>query len=193
MMGDGGGDVVRQSGLAQHDGEQRAVDALQTPDQVGLDLVAHQPHRPSRAQRLGRRPHRGFQEIDRGVASERLIQPLAEADPRRRGVAHRRANQFIAAEFEEAAVTEALAGGPIENPHRIVARDIVAQQLARLVPVDLEHQRSAECREERVAVGGAVGLILAGDEEEGVVLAEAGGDMAIEPAPFRLETCRTGR
>ena len=140
-----------------------------------------------RAERLGRNPHRGLQEIDRGVASERLIQPLAETDPRWRSVAHRGADQFIAAEFEEAAVTDPLPGGPIENARRVVLGDPAAQQFARLVPVDQEYQRRAERAQERVAIGGAVGLILTGDEEEGVVLAEPGGDVAIEPAPFRLE------
>ena len=42
MVGDGGGDVVRQSDLTHDDRKQRAVDALQTPDQVGFDLIADQ-------------------------------------------------------------------------------------------------------------------------------------------------------
>ena len=45
MVGDRGGDVVRQSDLAQDDRKQRAVDAFQAPDQIGLDLVADQPDR----------------------------------------------------------------------------------------------------------------------------------------------------
>ena len=143
-------------------------------------------------QRLGRNPHRGLEEIDRGVAPERLIQPLAEADPGRRGVAHRGADQFIAAEFEEAAMADPLPRRPVENARRVVLGDPAAQQLARLVPVDQEHQRRAERGEEGVAIRGAVGLILSGDEKEGVVFAEARRDMAIEPAPFRLELARTG-
>ena len=193
MMGDRGGDIVRQSDLAQHGRKQRAVDAFQPPDQIGLDLVAHQPDRSPGTERLGRNPHRGFEEIDRGVAPERLIQPLAETDPRRRCVAHRGADQFIAAELEEGAVADPLPRGPIENARRIVLGDPAAQQLARLVPVDQEYQRRAERAQEGVAIGGAVGLILSGDEKEGVVLAETRRDMAIEPAPFRLETCRTAR
>ena len=45
MVGDGCGDIVRQSDLPQHDREQGAVDTFQTPDQIGLDLVANQPDR----------------------------------------------------------------------------------------------------------------------------------------------------
>ena len=193
VMGDRGGDIMRQADLAQHDREQCAVDAFQPPDQVGLDLVAHQPDRSSRAQRFGRDPHRGLEEIDRGIATERLVQPLAETDPRWCCVAYRGGNQFIAAEFEQSAMANPLPGAPIQNPRRIVLGDPAAQQLARLVPVDQEHQRCAERGEEGVAVGGAVGLVLSGDEKERIVLAESGRDMAVEPAPFRRQTCRTRR
>ena len=187
-----GGDVVRQSDLAEHDREQRAVDALQPPDQIGLDLVADQPDRTPRAQRLGRNPQRGLEEVDRGVAPERLVQPLAEADPRRRGIAHRGADQLIAAEFEEGAVADPLPRRPVERCDRVVLGDPAAQQLARLVPVDQEHQRGAERGEERVAVVGAVGLDMSGDEIEGAVVAEAGRGMAVEPAPFHLELVEQG-
>ncbi len=192
MVGDGGGDVVRQSDLAQHDREQRAVDAFQAPDQVGLDLVAHQPDRTPGAQRLGRNPHRGLEEVDRGVAPERLIQPLAEPDPARRCVTHRGADQFVAAEFKEGAVAQPLPGGPIENARRILLGDPAAQQLARLVPVDQKYQRRAERGQEGVAIGGAVGLKLSGDEKEGVVLAETRRHVTIEPAPFRLKLVEQG-
>ena len=192
MVGDRSGDIVRQSDLTQDDRKQRAVDAFQPPDQVCFDLVADQPDRSPRTQRFGRNAHRGLEEIDRGVAPERLIQPLAEADPGRRCVAHRGADQFIAAEFKEGAVTHPLPGGPIENARRIVFCDPAAQKLARLVPVDQKYQRSAEGRQEGVTLSGAVGLILAGDEKEGVVLAETRRDMAIEPAPFRLKLVEQG-
>ncbi len=187
MPGDDRRHVVRQSDLAQHDGEQRAVDAFQMPDQIRFDLVADQPDRSARTERFGRNPHRGLEEIDRGVASQRLIQPLAEAYSCRRGIAYRGADQFIAAEFKKTSLANALPGGPIENARGIVFGDPAAQQLARLVPVDQEYQRSTQRGQESVAIGGAVGLVLPGDEKEGVVVAETGRDMAIEPAPFRLE------
>ena len=143
-------------------------------------------------QRLARNAHRGLEEIDRGVASERLIQPLAEANACRRCIAHRGADQFIAAEFQEGAVPDPVPGGPFENAGRIVLGDPVAQQLARLVPVDQEYQRRADGGQEGVAILGTVGLVLSGDEIKGVVVAEAGSGMAIEPAPFRLEFVEQG-
>jgi hypothetical protein len=48
----------------------------------------------------------------------------------------------------------------------IVLGDPGPQQLARLVPVDQEHQRSAHRCEEFVAIRRVTGLVLAGDEIE---------------------------
>ena len=66
MLGDGCCYIVRQSDLTQDDRKQRAVDAFQAPDQVGLNLVADQSDRMPGTQRLGRNPHRGLEEVDRG-------------------------------------------------------------------------------------------------------------------------------
>ena len=89
-------------------------------------------------------------------------------------------------------MAEALPGGPIENARRILLGDPAAQQLARLVPVDQKNQRRAERGQESVAIGGAVGLKLSGDEKEGVVLAETRRHVTIEPAPFRLKLVEQG-
>ena len=48
-------------------------------------------------------------------------------------------------------MAQPLPGGPIENARRILLGDPVAQQFARLVPVDQKHQRRAERGQERVA------------------------------------------
>lgn len=135
---------------------------------------------------------RRFEEVDRSNATERLIEPLAEADAGGGCVAHRRAEQVVAAQLEKAAVADPMPCRPVEDADRVVLGDPTAQQLARLVPVDQEHQRGAEHREERVAIGRALGTKGAGNEKERVLLAESGRGMAIEPAPFRREPVEQG-
>ena len=53
---DAGGDLARQAGLADHDGQQRAVDALQMAHEIRLDAIARQPDRAAFQQAL--RPRR---------------------------------------------------------------------------------------------------------------------------------------
>ena len=55
-----GGDLARQSGLSNDDGQQCAIDPLQMRDQSGLDAVPRQPHRTALQQRFGRDTHARF-------------------------------------------------------------------------------------------------------------------------------------
>ena len=82
--------------------------------------------------------------------------------------------------------------GPIQNTRRVLFGDPVAQQLARLVPVDQEYKRRAKRGQESVTICGAVGLILPGDEKKAVVLAKPGRDMAVEAAPFGRKLVEQG-
>ena len=102
------GDLASQASLSNDDGQQRAVDPLQMRDQSRLDAIARQPHRAPLQQRFGRNTHHCLEEIDGGVAPKHVVQPLAETDPRRRGVMNRRCDQFAAAEFEEGSVADAM-------------------------------------------------------------------------------------
>jgi hypothetical protein len=187
MTGDRSDDVVRQPYLAQHHREQRAVGPLEVTHEVGLDLVAKQTRRPAGAQRLGRMAKGRFEKIDRGTAAERLVEPLAETDAGRCCVTHRAAEQLIAAGFEKGAVADPVPRGPFENVGRVVLGDPAPQELARLVPVDQEHQRGADGGQEIVTIGGAIGLIAASDEEEAAIFAKPGRGMMVEPAPMSPE------
>ena len=153
-------------------------------DQIGLDAVAGQPHRAAFEQRFGADAQHGFQKIDRRVAPERAVEPLAETDTGGCRVMHGRRHQFAAAEFEEAAVTEAVARRPIEHAHGVGFRYPLAQHLARFVPVDQENERGADRREEVVARLGIAAAEAAGDQIEHAVVAEAFRALAVEPAPF---------
>ena len=48
------GDLARQARLAHDDGEQRAVDPLQMPHEIGLDAVAREADRAALQQRFRR-------------------------------------------------------------------------------------------------------------------------------------------
>ena len=87
MACNGGDEIVSQSDLTQHGRKQRPVDAIEVPHEIGFDLVTHGSHGAACKQRLGGGPQRRLEEVDRGRAAERLVEPLAEADPRGRGVA----------------------------------------------------------------------------------------------------------
>ncbi len=56
-----------------------------------------------------------------------------------------------AAQFEEAAMAETVARRPVEDIDGVAFRYPVAQDLARLVPVDEEDEDGADRREEIVA------------------------------------------
>src|SRR6202790_5033022 len=98
------------------------------PDQVCFDLIADQPDRSPRCQRFGRNTHRSLYKIDRGIASQCLIQSLTEADACRRCISYRGTDQFMAAKFQEGAVTESLPGSPFENARGIAFSNPVRDQ-----------------------------------------------------------------
>ncbi len=74
--------------------------------------------------------------------------------------------------------------GPAENAGRVILGDPVAQQFARLVPVDQEHQRRADGGEERIPFLGRRRLILPGHQIEVSIVAETIRRVTIEAAPF---------
>jgi hypothetical protein len=76
---------------------------------------------------------------------------------------------------------------PFQDVHRVVLADPVAQQFARLVPVDQEHERSTERGEEGVALLCVFRLKLAGHQKEGVLVAKPGCRMTVKSAPMHLE------
>ena len=67
------------------------------------------------AQRLDGNPQDSFQEIDRRRTPQRLIETLAKADTRRRRMADCSVDQFAAAEFQKAAMPDAMPRRPFEN------------------------------------------------------------------------------
>jgi hypothetical protein len=87
MTGDAGDEVARHPGLPHDDREQRAVDPLQMPDELGLDLVTGSTHRPASEQRLGAGAQDG---LEKSIAasrpsttSRRSPKPMREAAARR--------------------------------------------------------------------------------------------------------------
>jgi hypothetical protein len=87
MTGDAGDEVARHPGLPHDDREQRAVDPLQMPDELGLDLVTGGTHRPASEQRLGAGAQDG---LEKSIAasrpsttSRRSPKPMREAAARR--------------------------------------------------------------------------------------------------------------
>jgi len=112
-----------------------------------------------------------------------VVQALTEPDARWGCVMDCRCDKFAAAEFEESSVADAMKRAPGQNAHRVAFGYPFSENLARLVPVDEEHQRCAEILEKGVAAGAVVERQTSGDEIEGAVVAEAGRAFAFKPAP----------
>jgi len=123
-------------------------------------------------QGVGREPERGAQEIDRALAAENLAERLAITDAHRRRVPHRRGDKLGTAKFEKSAMADVMARAPIEHLDRILVADQLAQGFPRLVPIDQEHERSADRLQEGIALVKVRRLVSARDEIERLALGQ---------------------
>jgi hypothetical protein len=152
-----------------------------------LDAVARQSRGAALGQGLRRNTQHRLDEIDGGVAPEHIVQALAKTDTGRCRVMHRRGNKIAAAELEEGAMADAVMRRPGQDADRVVLGNPSTQHFAGFVPVDQEHQRSADALQKRVTALGVLVNEAAGDEIEGAVVTEAGRAFAFQPAPLHGE------
>ena len=150
---------------------------------------------PPCSKRLGRNAQHRLEEIDGGVAPERMVQALAETDPGRRRVMHRRGDKFAAAELEEGAVADAMVRRPGRGRGSRRPWIPIPRSTLRALFQSIRNTSDAPTLlEKRVAASALLSNgEAAGDEIEGAVVAEAGRAFAFKPAPLHGEIAEQAR
>ena len=106
-------------------------------------------------------------------------------------MAHGGGHQLGAAKLEEAAMADLLPRRPVEHAHRVAVAEELAQRLARLVPIDEKDERAPIASRNASRRCVALGLVVAGDEVEGLALGEPLRRLRVQPAPASPERRRT--
>ncbi len=180
---DHAGEHAGQAEMAQHEGEDLALGAVEPLREIGLDFVADQAGRAPVLQALAGDVQHIAQEGVAFALAERPVERHAIGDAAGRGVADRLIDQFRAAEFEKGAMAFVMARGRRQDldRRRLAGEDL--QGLARLVPVDQEDDARAQDFEVAVQIGRIAGREGAGKQIKRLALGEIALPLLGERAP----------
>jgi hypothetical protein len=139
-----GGEVEDRRRVLPAQRQQALLGGLEVADELGLDLVAQQPHRTTGAEPLRGRAQHESKVLADLLARQQVAERLAVAQRRPRRVLDGLVDELLAANLEERTVAVIVHHRPAQQLDGLALAENAAQALARLVPIDEEDQSRPE-------------------------------------------------